>query len=280
MIKKIILVLIMVSMVVVFGACSNKVSKVDATVPAKTEGSAPEVSGKLEEIKSNGKILLGTSAGYPPFEFHKLIDGVDHIVGLDIEMAKKIAEEIGVELEIIDMKFEGLLPALVTDDIDFIIAGMVAKPERAEVVDFSIPYYQAEHKMLVNIANKDKIKHKEDLAVLNVGAQKATTQEALILEELTVGNYIGISKVPDLVLELQNNKIDVVVMAEPVALAYVSQNDNLYMAEESLGVEPGLAIAVNKGNADLLELINKVVDEMIKAGEIHKLMKEATELAK
>ncbi len=78
----------------------------------------------LIKIKEKGVLVLGTSADYPPYEFHVEVDGMDTIVGFDIEIAKSIAERIGVELEIIDMKVEGLLPALNAGKIDLVIAGM------------------------------------------------------------------------------------------------------------------------------------------------------------
>ena len=76
----------------------------------KKDAPAQDVSS-LEKIKAAGKIILGTSADYPPYEFHALIDGKDTIVGFDIELAKEIAKDLGVELEIKDMSFDGLLAA-------------------------------------------------------------------------------------------------------------------------------------------------------------------------
>ena len=277
MIKKLIMVLLIVSMVVVFGACGQKSTPADTQEEVQTPAITEE--GKIAEIKSSGKLVLGTSAGYPPYEFHKLIDGEDKIVGFDIDIAKKLADDLGVELEIVDMKFEGLLPALVTDDIDIIIAGMVATPERAESVDFTIPYYEAVHKMVIKLDNKDLYKEPEDLAGLKIGAQKATTQEGLALEMFPKSEYVGISKVPDLIMELKNGKLDAVLLAEPVAKANVSHNSDLYMAETVLGLEPGACIAVNKGNEDLLDFMNDSLEKMIKAGEIEKFINDATILA-
>ncbi|WP_129598228.1 transporter substrate-binding domain-containing protein, partial [Anaerophilus nitritogenes] len=101
MFKKIMTILLIGCMVFSFTGCNQKASSAD--------------SSKLEEIKSKGKIVLGTSADYPPYEFHKEINGEDVIVGFDIEIAKAIAEELEVELEIKDMKFDGLLAALVAN---------------------------------------------------------------------------------------------------------------------------------------------------------------------
>lgn len=261
MYKKIVVLLLIVSMLLVFGGCTSN------------------TTGKVEEIKKNGKIVLGTAADYPPYEFHKLINGKDEIVGFDIEIAKQIALDLGVELEIVDMKFEGLLAALVTNDIDFIVAGMVADEERAKTVDFSIPYYQAEQRMVVRMDDKDKYKGPEDLVGSKVGAQKTTIQEDIALEKFSQSTYIGLSKITDLILELQNKKIEAVLLAEPVAEAYVKQNKDLYMAEISLGKEDGVCVAVNKGKSDLLEVIDKTLDKMIKDGTIDRLINEANILA-
>lgn len=265
MYKKLIITILVVSMLVVLGGCTS-------------QSSGSEL-GKVEEIKKSGKLVLGTAADYPPYEFHKLIDGKDEIVGFDIEIAKIIAEELGVQLEIVDMKFEGLLPALVTKDIDFVVAGMVANEERAKSVDFSIPYYGADHKMVIRLEDKDKYSGPEDLKGLKVGAQKTTTQEEVVFDKFSESEYIGLSKITDLILELQGNKLDAIILAEPVAKAYVMQNSDLYMPEINLGSEDGVSIAVTKGNTDLLQVINDTLDKIIKDGTVDKLINEATMLS-
>lgn len=263
MIKKIIIGMLSLSLMLGFVGCSN--SKSDIT--------------KLEQIKEKGKIVLGTAADYPPYEYHTLIDGEDKIVGFDIDIAKKIAEDIGVELEIVDMKFEGLLPALVTEDIDFIVAGMVADEERKKSINFSVPYYQGLQKFIIRAEDKDKLKSPEDFKGLKIGAQKSTLQESIALEQFSDAEYIGVSKITDLVLELQNNKIDGIVIAEPVGSAYVSQNSSLYMPELVLAKEEGISVGVNKNDNDLLDKINETLQELIDNGEIDILIEEATKAA-
>lgn len=262
--KKIIAILVLVCMIFVFGACTAQTTNEET---------------KLDKIKKSGKIVLGTAADYPPYEFHKEINGKDEIVGFDIEIAKAIAADLGVELEIIDMKFDGLLAALVTDDIDFIIAGMVANEERKKTVDFSMPYYQAQQRMLVREETKDQLKGPEDFKGLKIGAQKSTIQEEIALDKFADAEYIGLSKITDLVLELKNKKIDGVILVEPVAVAYEKQNSDLYMPEVILGQEDGVAVAINKGNEDLLEAINITLDKLIKEGKIDKFIQDASALA-
>ena len=142
---KLISVMLILVMLMSMAACSTQTSSGKAGRRAKAS-EEPKASGKIDEIKAKGKIVLGTAADYPPYEFHKEIDGKDNIVGFDIEIAKAIAADLGVELEIKDMKFDGLLAALVAEDIDFIVAGMVATEERKQSVDFSISYYEAEQR--------------------------------------------------------------------------------------------------------------------------------------
>lgn len=243
--------------------------------PAEEQGTA----GKIAELKEKGKIVLGTSADYPPYEFHKEIDGKDNIVGFDIDIAKAIAADLGVELEIKDMKFEGLLAALVAEDIDFIVAGMVPTEERKQSVDFSVSYYQAEQKMLVKAENADKVKSVEDLKGKVIGAQKSTIQEEIANTKIEASEVKALSKITDLVLELQNDKVFGVVLVGPVADAYAKQNPAVAVPELSFGREDGVAVAINKGNEDLVEAINTTLDKLMKDGSVDKFIGEATLLS-
>ncbi|HYF83858.1 MAG TPA: transporter substrate-binding domain-containing protein [Clostridia bacterium] len=272
-VKKAASIILVLVMLFTLAACSAK-----ADSDAKT-AEDQKVAGKLEQIKAKGKIVLGTSADYPPYEFHKEINGKDEIVGFDIDIAKAVAEELGVQLEIKDMKFDGLLAALVADDIDFIIAGMVPKEERKQSVDFSIPYYQAEQKMLIKTAAAEKIKTIADLKGLKIGAQKSTVQEDIAKTKIEASEVKSLSKITDLVLELKNDKIDGIVLVAPVAAAYAKQNQDLIVPDITFGKEDGVAVAVNKGNADLLEAIDKTLDKLMKDGSIDKFIGEATILS-
>lgn len=256
--KGIIAVLIILSLALSFSGCTKE--------------------SKLDQIKKSGKIVLGTAADYPPYEFHKEIDGKDTIVGFDIEIAKAIAEDLGVELEIKDMKFDGLLAALVADKIDFIVAGMVPTEERAQSVDFTTQYYQAEQSILIRAEDADKFKTKEDFKGALVGAQKSTVQEE-IAKDIEGAEVKGLSKITDLVLELTNDKIDAIVLVKPVATAYSKSNPKVYVPEISFGTEEGVAGAVNKGNKELVEEINKTLERLIEEGKIDQFVSEATELA-
>lgn len=237
---------------------------------------------KIEKIKKAGKIVLGTSAGYPPFEFHKVVDGKDSIIGVDLELAQAVADEIGVDLKIVDMPFEGLLAALKSNSIDFIVAGMVASEERKKEVDFSQNYYTQKNIVVIRKENADKFQSLSDLENAKIGAQKATIQEGLVQEQLPNAKHKFISKVPDLILELNNKKVDGVVLEFLTATAYVNNNPDLMAAEISFvdGDGKGCAIALNKNQSDLLEVINKIVKEKVEKDEINNLIKKYDAISK
>lgn len=270
--------LLSLALILTFVGCAPKADP--APVAGPTEPAAPEQTpGKIDKIKSAGKIVLGTAADYPPYEFHKLINGKDEIVGFDIEIAKAIAADLGVELVIKDMKFDGLLAALVLDDIDFIIAGMVPTDERKKTVDFSDNYYQAEQKLLIRTADADKFKTAADFKGKKVGAQKSTVQEDIANNEIEGAEVKALSKLTDLVLELKNKKVDAIVMVGPVADSYAKQNPDLMIPEIAFGQNETCAIAVNKGNEDLVEAINQTIERLLGDGSIDRFIEEATALA-
>ncbi len=278
-IKKLISIIMMLVMVLSLAACAAKTGSETPAALEQKPAEEQKAQGKIDEIKAKGKIVLGTAADYPPYEFHKEINGKDNIVGFDIEIAKTIAADLGVELEIKDMKFDGLLAALVAEDIDFIVAGMVPTEERKQSVDFSKSYYQAEQKMLVKTENADKVKAVEDLKGKVIGAQKSTIQEEIANTKIEASEVKALSKITDLVLELQNDKVFGVVLVAPVAESYAKQNPALKVPEISFGREDGVAIAINKGNEDLVEAINTTLDKLINDGSIDKFIGEATVLA-
>lgn len=238
------------------------------------------VEGKLAEIQDSGKLVLGTSADYPPYEFYAEIDGNLEIVGFDIEIAKEIAKDIGVELEIIDMQFDGLLAALVADNIDIIVAGMAATEERKESVDFSTSYYEAEQTMLVRKEDYDKFTSISDLEDHRIGVQMATVQEGIAQEQVSNAKEIkSLGKISDLVLELTYGNIDAIILVDTVAMAYAQNNEHLAVSQVSFGKEDGVAAAIAKGNDEFLASVNKTLERLISEGSIDQFIEDAVILA-
>ncbi len=243
---------------------------------------------KIAQIKKSGKLIMGTSADYPPYEFHSLKDGKDTIVGFDISIAQEIAKDLGVKLEIKDMQFDGLLAALQAGTIDIVIAGMTPTEERKKSVDFSATYYYAVHGVMVRAADKDKYATAEALKTARLSAQKGTIQVGIAKKQIlglsdaeaeksTAIKELGTIK--NLVLDLKNSKVDAIVAELPVASAYVGKNSDLAIAAPIFkDDEGGSAVALKKGNPTLLAAINKTLDRLMSAKLIDQFVAEANDL--
>ena len=215
----------------------------------------------LLTIKENGKLIVGLSADYAPYEFHIINEsGEDEIVGFDVEIAKEIAKDMGVELEIQDMDFDSLVAGVPAGKIDLVISGMTPTDERKEVVDFSDIYYVAEHGFIVKAENKDKYKTFEDLKGQKVGAQMGAIQADIAEEKIPEADLQLLSNVNDLVLGLKSGKIEALVVELPVAEMIVKNNPELVIGEEKAkDSEGGSAIGLQKGQQALLDSVNGTI---------------------
>lgn len=280
--KKSKLFVMILLMVMVMAACNNGAStgNPDANQPANQEGSETGQMNKLDQIKAKGVLVMGTSADYPPYESHLLIDGQDQIVGFDIDIAKEIAKEIGVELQIEDMDFEGLLVSLETNKIDMVIAGMSATEERAKSVDFSKVYYNPNQKIIVKQEDASSLNSLDAFQGLAIGVQKGTIQEDFVDDNMPEAQKNALAKIPNLIIELKSGKTKGVVLEEPVAKAYAAQNPDLVVADINVEIsnDGGSSIAVKKGEKDLLEVIDTVIQKLIDQGKIDQFVLDANEL--
>lgn len=242
-----------------------------------TGAAASKAETKVDKIKKAGKIVLGTSGDYPPYEFHKSVDGKDTIVGFDVEIAKEIAKDLGVKLEVKEMDFKGLLGALQSGNVDFVLAGMTPTEERKQSVDFSNVYYTAVQKVVVRTEDNDKIKAVSDLKGKAVGVQKGAIQETIAKEQMPDSDAKALGKVSDIALALKTKKIDAAIIEGPVATSYVNANSDLKISDIVLKTEDaGSAVAVNKGNKELIDEVNKTLDRLTKDKAIEKLVTDAT----
>ncbi len=240
-----------------------------------------EVS-QLEQIKEKGVLTIGTSADYPPYEFHKEIDGKDTIVGFEMDIAKEIANDLGVELEIKDMKFDGLLASLKAGNIDMVVAGMTPTEERKKAVDFTEIYFNGEHTILVKEDDKDKYKTIEDLKNAKIAVQKASLQESIAKDIIGATDIKALGKISDVVLELETDKVDAVVVSKEAIGGYLKQYTSIVETKVDLGddQEEGSAIAVNKSeDKSLIDAVNKTIDKLKSENKIEEFVQKATELA-
>lgn len=240
---------------------------------------AEETDAEYQKIKDAGEIVVGLSADYAPYEFHAEVDGTDTIVGFDVSIAQKIADDLGVKLKIEELGFDALLGALKTGKIDLIISGMTPTEERLKEVDFSDPYLTSSQKVVIRKADADKYKTVNDFNGQSVGAQKQTTQEELVKTELVGATAVSLQKVPDLIMNLTNKKVEGVVLEQPVAEAYVDRDSSLMLADVTF--ENGTkqtAIAMPKNSPVLKEKINASIKEIDDKGLMKTYQAEANKL--
>ena len=244
-----------------------------------TANSAAEADGALQEIKDSGKLVVGTCADYPPYEWHLVQDGDDKIIGFDIDIAQAIADELGVELEVKDMDFDGLIPALSTGKVDMIIAGMNPTEERKQSVDFTDIYYTQKDVLVIKSEDAKDIRSEDDLKKASLATQKATIQETYLLENFPGAEIQSVPKLNTAILYLVTGKADAVLMVETVARRYVEENEGLEIADFDVASTPNeSAIAVAKDSEDFLEEVNDILDEMEDSGKIEELIRTNIEI--
>lgn len=236
-----------------------------------TSGSGEESSEESSETSSEDKQVLemATSADFAPFESRNT-DG--DIVGFDIDLANHIADELGYELKITDMKFDGLIGALQNERVDMVLAGMSATESRQQNVDFSTPYnYSGE--MFVTLDGSD-ITSLEDLEGKTVGVQLGTIQEegAKKIQEDVDFELKTVDDGPILIQELNSNRIDVAYMDKAVAEGYIEEQ-GLAGFKDPTSSTPGMAVAFPKGS-DLVEEVNAVIEEAEESGKLQELKDE------
>ncbi|NLY08420.1 MAG: transporter substrate-binding domain-containing protein [Tissierellia bacterium] len=241
-------------------------------------GSSTANKGKVDSIKEKGVLKLGTEAGYPPFEFTIIKDGNPEIVGIDIEIAKLIAKELGVELEVVDMDFNSLLAALSVGDVDIVLAGMNPSEERRQSVDFSDIYYADKQVMLVRTADKDTLTSIDDFKGKTIGAQMGTIPAKVAEEIFKESEFQFLAEIANLVMELKAGTIDGVVLGFPTATAYDNAHDDIFMPDFVVGSseEDGVAAAVAKDNKEFLDIVNKVLNTIMEDGTLEKIIKDAS----
>ncbi|WP_455429373.1 ABC transporter substrate-binding protein/permease [Liquorilactobacillus hordei] len=227
----------------------------------------------LQKVKDKGTLVVGTSADYPPYEFTVKQSGKTNYVGLDIEIAKKFAKNLGVKLEIKNMNFDSLLVALETHKVDAVISGMNPTPERQKSVDFSNVYYRGKQYMLINKKDAALYKNIHSFKNKTIGAQTGSLQYDLVKKQMKNNQIKGLAKLNDLVIALQSGKVNAVAMEEATAKAFAQNNSSLKVINPEFNVDSsqtGSAMAFPKGATSLVNAANKTIAEIQKKDLINK----------
>jgi len=223
----------------------------------------------IQKIKDAGKLVVGTSTPFEPMEY---IDDGEY-VGFDIELAEKVAEHLGVTVEIVDYTeyedFEDILDYVANGDVDIMIAAITINLERAQRVDFSNGYLNAGQVIIVNESNED-INNPEDLLGLNVGVQSGTTGEEEALKHTENVRGYGENFTSDAPLNLTAGEIDAIIVDYPVGAILIKGNSGLKIVGDPFTSEY-YGIAIKKGETALQKELDKVINNLESSGEMQTL---------
>ncbi len=249
------IVMIVALAVTAFCACGDKNNGAnDVTTTAANGDQAPA-----------GKLIMGTNAAFPPYEYYE----GEKIVGIDAEVAALIAEKLGMELEIKDMDFNGIISAVQNGVVNIGMAGMTVNEERLLSVDFSTSY--AKGVQVVIVKENSGIATLDDLAGKLIGVQEATTGDIYSTDDFGEENVKRYTNGAAAVAALQSGIVDAVIIDNEPAKAFVAANDGLAILETAYA-EEDYAIAVAKGNTDLLNKINNALAELTADGSIQAIV--------
>ena len=264
--KKMIAMLLALVMALSLAACGEKAN-----------------DGNTDNDAAKTELVLGTSADYAPFEFMYPDDSGEMVYGgIDVSVAKYIADEMGLTLQVENMGFDYLLTSLDKGDFDIVLAAMEATPDRLENADFSDPYYtDVPPAILVKADKADQYKTLADLNGKSVGAQTATTKLDMV-NEMEGVTPVALQSVLDLVNELVYDKVDAILVDGGVAAEYAAANPELVIADASseLGAAAPYCIAVAKGDPKgLLPDINAAIAKLTAENKIETFIADADKLS-
>lgn len=233
-----------------------------------------EPANKLEAIKENGKMIVGTSADYPPYESK---DEAGEFVGFDMDLIREIGKRLGVEVEIQDMAFDTLIAAVQEGKVDAVIAAMQATPARDEQVDFSTPYHWQMDAFLVAADSPIVMNGPKDAAGYTIGVQTGTVQETWVLENLvplgtTEDQIFRYERVDQGALDVKNGRIQTLfINADPAAELAAKEGLKLALVTNET-VDSGQAIAIMDGETEFKAEIDRILAEMESDGTIKALL--------
>lgn len=251
-------------------ACSSQSAETTAAAEENSEtneaADGSEAAGSADSSAFAGKtLIMATNAEFAPYEYH---DGND-IVGIDVEIAKAICEDMGATLDITDIAFDSIIPEVQSGKADFAAAGMTVTEDRKTQVDFSDSYATGVQSVIVpedsEIASLDDLKGKQ------IGVQQGTTGDLYSTDDFGEDSIQRFSKGADAVQALSTGKIDAVIIDNKPAQVFVSENEGLKILETPYA-EENYAIAVKKGNTELLDAINASIASLKESGKLDEIV--------
>lgn len=215
--------------------------------------------------KENNTLVMATNAEFPPYEYWE----GQKVVGIDAEFAAAIAEKLGMELKIEDMAFDSIIMAVKSGKADIGVAGMTVDETRLKQVDFTESYYTG--RQVIIVTEDSAIASPEDLKDKKIGVQQGTTGDLYTTDEFGDEFINRFNKGMEAVQALSQGKIDAVVIDDQPAKTFVKQVAGLKILDTEYA-EEDYAMAIKKGNTELLEKVNKAIEELKADGTFDKII--------
>ena len=243
----------------------TKAEETKAEETKAEESKAEEAPAAELETVQKGKLVMVTNAEFPPYEFHDQ----NAIVGIDVEIAGAIAEQLGLELEIEDIAFDSIIPEIVSGKADIGAAGMTVTEDRKQNVDFSDTYAHATQVIIVK--EDSEIKGVADLEGKIMGVQQGTTGDIYVSGDYGDAAVERYAKGMEAVQALAQGKVDAVVIDGEPAKQYIKEVEGLKIIDESY-TDEDYAIAIKKGNTAMVEAVNKALAELKSEGKLDEIV--------
>src|SRR5258708_1079132 len=227
----------------------------------------------MDDIRKRGEMVVGMEVDNQPYEYFK--DG--EIIGYDVDLAKKLADKLGIKVKFVDTEWSGIIPSLLAKKFDLIFSGMTITGERAQKVNFSMPYAEATNVILVR-ADDNSIKTAEDIAGKRVGAQLSSAGDKVAkdyeekLKKMGKPGYTDYKlydHVPEAYVDLSNKRIDAVVNSLSLLIVLVDEQKGKYKLVSGIqDIKPYFGVALRKDDTDFLKIINEQFAAMKASGEL------------
>ena len=217
--------------------------------------------------KREDRLIMVTEAAFAPYEYYA--DG--KIVGVDVDIAREIAKELGKELVVKDVAFDSIIHEVKSGKADIGVAGISYSEERAKQVDFSNNYTSS--RQIVVVRNNSSIDSIEDIGDKKIAVQLGSVADMYVSDNYKEDNIVRQKKYLAAIQDLKDKKVDCVVMDELPAIEIVRENSDIRILNDILA-EDAYGIIVNKGNEELLSVINRVIERLKQEGEIDKYILE------
>lgn len=226
----------------------------------------------VSEENKKPTLKVGTSADYPPFEYHAEVDGKDTIVGVDIELANYICDALGYELELVDMSFDGLIGSLNEGNFDLILSGLSADPNRDCL--FTVPYYGANQALITTKDKVDMFQSTEDMMGKKISGLMGSIQEGFAVQ-YAGDTAVAVQNFQDSVMMVMEGGLDGIICESGVADTVIAANSDLVIAD--VYIDDGdntVCGAVKKGNEALVEEINPILNEVVEKGLVEEWLEK------